>query len=52
MYMKTNAELYLPPECVCLNALPTVFLCTSPDAGAIENIEYDDWVVSGAGAEI
>ena len=45
--MKKKDALYLSPQ-LDWNALsPLELLCTSPETGEIEDVEYEDWVVNG-----
>lgn len=36
---------YAPPRCDYDEAFRVDLLCTSPEAGGLEGIEYEDWVI-------
>lgn len=44
---KRTTENYLPPECEYEVTSPVDFICTSPETGGLEEVEYEDWVTQG-----
>lgn len=38
-------KLYVHPECEIEATSLVSIICVSPDAGGLEDVEYEDWVV-------
>ena len=39
-------KYYFSPECEFEDAIPGGILCESPETGGLEDVGYDDWVIS------
>ena len=37
---------YVSPKCYCYTAFWEELLCSSPDVGGLEDVGFEDWVVS------
>ena len=44
--MTTPTIGYVPPGCCCDDAFRVDLLCASPEDGGLEDVGYEDWVIT------